>query len=63
VVFIGVTLALSVRQFALVNVALIGVWFVLVVAIAREHRKLTAAVAQTEEAQGRGARAEEASPV
>jgi len=63
VVFIGVTLALSVRQFALVNVALIGVWFVLVVAIAREHRKLTAAAVRAEEAQSRGAMTEEASPV
>jgi AAA family ATP:ADP antiporter len=41
VVFIGVQLALSIRSFALVNLALIGVWLLIVFGIRREHRKLT----------------------
>jgi ATP:ADP antiporter, AAA family len=41
VVFIGVeVLTLSVRSFALINVVLVGVWLLLAVGIAREHRKL-----------------------
>jgi ATP:ADP antiporter, AAA family len=41
VVFIGVQLAFDVRGFALVNLALIGVWIAICFGIAREHRKLT----------------------
>jgi AAA family ATP:ADP antiporter len=41
VVFIGVQLALTIRSFALVNLALIGVWLLIVVGIRREHRRLT----------------------
>jgi AAA family ATP:ADP antiporter len=46
VVFIGVRMALGVRSFAVVNLVLIGVWLLLAVGIAREHRKLTAADAE-----------------
>ena len=35
-------LALGVRQYALLNVAVVGVWIVIAVAIVREHRRLTA---------------------
>lgn len=41
VVFVGTMLAFGVRGYALVNVALVAVWLVLAVAIAREHKKLT----------------------
>lgn len=41
VVFVGVQMALTIRGFALVNVVLVGVWLVLAVGIARQHRKLT----------------------
>ena len=41
VVFLGTeVLALTLRSFALVNVVLVGVWLLLAVGIAREHRKL-----------------------
>ena len=40
VVFVGVQLALSVRGYALINLVLVVVWLAIVVAIAREHRKL-----------------------
>jgi AAA family ATP:ADP antiporter len=41
VVFIGTeVLALTIRSFAFVNVVLVGVWLLLAVGIAREHRKL-----------------------
>ena len=43
VVFVGTTLAFSIRSYALVNVTLVLVWIGLAVAIAREHRLLTAA--------------------
>ena len=41
VVFVGVQLALGIRGFALVNIVLTGVWFLLVIGIRREHEKLT----------------------
>ncbi len=41
VVFVGVQLALGIRGFALVNIVLTGVWFLLVMGIRREHEKLT----------------------
>jgi AAA family ATP:ADP antiporter len=41
IVFTGVQLAFGVRQYAAVNMTLTIVWLVLVVAIVREHRKLT----------------------
>jgi len=40
VVFIGTTLAFSIRSFATVNIVLVLVWIGLAVAIAREHRAL-----------------------
>ena len=40
VVFVGAQLAFGIRGFALVNLALTIVWLGIVVAIAREHRKL-----------------------
>ena len=44
VVFIGTEmLALTIRSFALVNVVLVGVWLLLAVGIAREHRKMVGA--------------------
>jgi len=42
VVFVGLSFALSVRGFAMVNLVFVLVWLGLVVAIGREHRKLTA---------------------
>ncbi len=45
VVFVGVQLALSVRGYALINLVLVAVWLVIVVAIAREHKKLVPAEA------------------
>jgi AAA family ATP:ADP antiporter len=41
VVFVGVQFALGVRGFAIVNVVLVGVWFLIVLGIRREHQKLT----------------------
>jgi len=41
VVFVGVQFALGVRGFAIVNMVLVGVWFLIVIGIRREHRKLT----------------------
>jgi AAA family ATP:ADP antiporter len=43
VVFVGTMLAFSIRGYALVNVALVGIWIWLAVAIAREHRALVPA--------------------
>jgi AAA family ATP:ADP antiporter len=44
VVFLGTeVLSLTLRSFALVNVVLVGVWLLLAVGIAREHRKLVGA--------------------
>jgi AAA family ATP:ADP antiporter len=40
VVFIGVQFAFSVRGFAVVNLALVAVWILIVVGIRREHQKL-----------------------
>jgi ATP:ADP antiporter, AAA family len=41
VVFVGTeVLSLTIRSFALVNVVLVGVWLLLAVGIAREHRRL-----------------------
>jgi AAA family ATP:ADP antiporter len=45
IVFAGVQMALGVRGFALVNLAFVAVWLLLVRGIAKEHRKLTAAEA------------------
>ena len=45
IVFVGVQLALGISGFALINLALVAVWLVLIVGIAAEHRKLTAAEA------------------
>ncbi|MBI3050792.1 MAG: translocase [Acidobacteria bacterium] len=43
VVFVGVQLAFGIRGFAAVNLAFVAVWILLVLGIAAEHRKLTAA--------------------
>jgi AAA family ATP:ADP antiporter len=43
VVFIGVRLSFDMRAFAVVNLVLVAMWFWLVVAIAREHRRLVPA--------------------
>jgi AAA family ATP:ADP antiporter len=43
VVFAGVQLAFTVRNFAMVNVVLVAVWFLIVLGIIREHRKLAGA--------------------
>ncbi|HKH69694.1 MAG TPA: hypothetical protein VKA59_00010 [Vicinamibacterales bacterium] len=44
VVFLGTeVLSLTLRSFALVNVVLVGVWLLLAVGIAREHRKMVGA--------------------
>jgi AAA family ATP:ADP antiporter len=41
VVFVGVQFALGVQGFAIVNMVLVGVWFLIVIGIRREHQKLT----------------------
>jgi AAA family ATP:ADP antiporter len=41
-VFVGTAVALSIEQFAVVNLLLVGVWILLAVGVARRHRKLTA---------------------
>jgi AAA family ATP:ADP antiporter len=41
VVYVGVQFALTIQGFALVNLALVGMWFLIVIGIRREHRKLT----------------------
>jgi len=43
VVFIGTSLAFTTQHYALLNIAMTAVWFVLAMGIASEHRKLTAA--------------------
>jgi AAA family ATP:ADP antiporter len=43
VVFVGVRLALGVRDYAFVNLGFVAVWLVIAFAIAREYRKLTEA--------------------
>jgi len=43
IVFAGVQLALGIRGFAVINLAFVAVWMLLVLGIAAEHRKLTAA--------------------
>jgi ATP:ADP antiporter, AAA family len=51
VVFAGTEiLSLTIRNFALVNVVLVGVWLVLAVGIAREHRKLVGSETETRHA-------------
>lgn len=40
VVFIGVQLAFGIRQYAVVNIVLVGAWLLLAAGIAREHKKL-----------------------
>jgi AAA family ATP:ADP antiporter len=47
VVFTGVRMAFGIRDYAIVNLVLVGLWLVLAFGIAREHRKLSAA--ETEE--------------
>jgi len=46
-VFLGTKLALTPRTFAAINVGLVAVWLAIVIAIAREHRKLTAEAEET----------------
>jgi AAA family ATP:ADP antiporter len=50
VVYVGVQLALNIRSFAIVNLVLIGVWFLIVLGIRREHQKLTGAETMDEAA-------------
>ena len=50
VVYVGVQLALNIRGFAIVNLVLIGVWFLIVLGIRREHQKLTGSEAMDEAA-------------
>ena len=47
IVFAGVQMAFDVRGFALVNLALVAVWLVLVAGIGREHRKIADAPAES----------------
>ena len=44
IVFVGVQLALDIRGFAAINLALVAGWLLLCVGIAREHRRITAEV-------------------
>jgi AAA family ATP:ADP antiporter len=41
VVFVGTALAFSTRTYAVVNLALVAVWLMLAVAIAREHKRIS----------------------
>ena len=41
VVFVGVQLAFAIHHFALVNLVFVGTWLVIVVAIARHHKRLS----------------------
>jgi AAA family ATP:ADP antiporter len=50
VVYVGVQMALTVSGFAVVNLILIGVWFLIVLGIRREHKKLTGSEAMDEAA-------------
>jgi ATP:ADP antiporter, AAA family len=50
VVFAGTTLAFTVRHYALLNLVVVAVWLVIAVAIAREHKKLTANESEEKEA-------------
>lgn len=50
VVFVGVQLALTVSGFAVINLVLTGLWFLIVVGIRREHKKLTGSEAMDEAA-------------
>jgi AAA family ATP:ADP antiporter len=43
VVFIGTALAITVEQFALVNIGLVVLWILLAIGVIRRHRELTAA--------------------
>jgi AAA family ATP:ADP antiporter len=45
IVFVGVQLAFGIRGFAVINLAFVAIWIVLVIGIAAEHRKLTTAEA------------------
>jgi AAA family ATP:ADP antiporter len=45
IVFAGVQLAFGIRSFAVINLALVAVWILLVIGIAAEHRKITTAEA------------------
>jgi len=45
IVFVGVQLAFGIRGFAVINLAFVAVWILLVIGIAAEHRKLTTAEA------------------
>ena len=40
VVFVGVSLALGVRGFAIINIVFVAIWLLIAVAIAREHKRL-----------------------
>ena len=44
IVFVGTHLAFTVSYFAMVNVALAAIWLCLVVAINREHKKISVEV-------------------
>jgi ATP:ADP antiporter, AAA family len=52
-VFVGTRLELGVQRFAAVNLGFVLVWLVLVVAIGREHRRLTGESADAERIGGR----------
>jgi AAA family ATP:ADP antiporter len=41
-VFVGTALAFTVEKFAILNVALVGIWLVIALMVYREHKKLTA---------------------
>jgi AAA family ATP:ADP antiporter len=43
IVFVGVQLAFGIRSFAVINLVFVAIWIVLVIGIAREHRKITTA--------------------
>jgi AAA family ATP:ADP antiporter len=42
IVFVGVQLAFAIQHFAITNLAFVGIWLLVVTAIAREHKRLSA---------------------
>jgi AAA family ATP:ADP antiporter len=41
IIFAGTAIALTTKHYALINIALVAIWLVLIIGIYREHRKLT----------------------
>jgi AAA family ATP:ADP antiporter len=42
IVFVGVQLAFAIQHFAIIHLVFVGIWLLVVTAIAREHKRLSA---------------------